>query len=268
MFSATYIGGSMNMAAVTQAVGLDPSLVTASVAADNVVGVLYLAFLALAPSLISFNAGSGAATRNRRSTVTESETIRASRHSRYPARSPAPGYRRGAVVRDLRRGPGAGDVAGRVRVHHPVHHRAHCAGGQLFPRQLDRLKGDYEIGLFLMYLFFAAIGISADVVAMIIQLMEIAVFAAIVIVICHALMIFGLGRVFRTDLMDTVIASNACVAGPATAARPGRRQGQRRTWWYRPCCWVCSATPWPISSALAWRTCWADVKTENRGRLQ
>lgn len=224
VFSATYIGGSMNMAAVTQAVDLEPSLATASVAADNVVGVLYLAFLALAPSLIFLQ--------------------------RWFRTSPE-GLQSGDSPDDV------DDSAPRVTPLDPLHlgigvalSFAICALGQalaawfgvagytilfitaitvilanVFPRQLDRLKGDYEIGLFLMYLFFAAIGISADVVAMINSAMEIAVFAAIVI-ICHALMIFGLGRVFHTDLMDTVIASNACVAGPATAAALAAGKGR------------------------------------------
>lgn len=218
VFSATYIGGSMNMAAVTQAVELDPSLVTASVAADNVVGVLYLAFLALTPSLVFIQRWFRASDKEPKAHDEEGEDE-------------------------------AGEPASGVTPLDPLHlgiavalSFAICAVGQalatwlgvsgytilfitaltvlvanLFPRQLDRLKGDYEVGLFLMYLFFAAIGIGADVAAMISSALDIAAFAAI-IVICHALMIFGLGRVFRTDLMNTVIASNACVAGPATAA--------------------------------------------------
>lgn len=57
VFSATYIGGSMNMAAVSQSVSLDPAVAVASVAADNVVGVVYLAFLALVPSMVFSDGG-------------------------------------------------------------------------------------------------------------------------------------------------------------------------------------------------------------------
>lgn len=226
VFSATYIGGSMNMAAVTQAVDLEPALTTASVAADNVVGVLYLAFLALAPSLIFLQ----------RWFRTSAEGLQGD-----DSDSPAD----------------ADDSQSQVTPLDPLHlgigvalSFAICALGlalaqwfgvagytilfitaitvilaNMLPRQLDRLQGDYEVGLFLMYIFFAAIGISADLVTMISSAMEIAVFAAIV-VICHAVMIFGLGRVFRTDLMDTVIASNACVAGPATAAALAAGKGR------------------------------------------
>ncbi|WP_376696786.1 DUF819 family protein [Wenzhouxiangella sp. EGI_FJ10305] len=229
VFSATYIGGSMNMAAVAQAVELDPSMVTASVAADNVVGVFYLAFLALAPSLALF---------------------------RRWFRVPDDGV--GATEKESGRAPGGdADAEPAVTPLDPLHlgiavalSFTICAAGQamaswfgvggyailfitaltvlvanLFPGQLGRLKGDYEVGLFLMYLFFAAIGISADVAAMISSALEIAAFAAI-IVLSHAAMIFGLGRVFRTDLMDTVIASNACAAGPASAAAMAAGKGR------------------------------------------
>ncbi len=229
VFSATYIGGSMNMAAVTQAVDLDPSVATASVAADNVVGVFYLAFLALAPSL---------ALLRRWFRVTEDE-------------SPLTGDESGQT-------PNVGsEMEPAVTPLDPLHlgiavalSFTICAVGQAlaiwfgvggyailfitaltvlvanaFPHQLRRLKGDYEIGLFLMYLFFAAIGISADVAAMISSALEIAAFAAI-IVLCHALAIFGLGRLFRTDLMDSVIASNACAAGPASAAAMAAGKGR------------------------------------------
>lgn len=242
VFSATYIGGSMNMAAVTQAVDLDPSVATASVAADNVVGVFYLAFLALAPSLALLRRWFGVTT-----TGVSSEASGVTGDD-----SPMLG---GTTTKDA--GPAPTPDASPLPLLDPLHLGIAlalsfmlCAAGQalatwfgvggyailfitalsvlvanLFPRQLDRLKGDYEIGLFLMYLFFAAIGISADVAAMISSALEIAAFAAIV-VLCHALMIFGLGPVLRIDLMDSVIASNACAAGPASAAAMAAGKGR------------------------------------------
>jgi uncharacterized membrane protein len=51
IFSATYIGGSMNMAAVAQVVEIDPTVLSSSVAADNVIGVMYLGLLIMMPSM-------------------------------------------------------------------------------------------------------------------------------------------------------------------------------------------------------------------------
>lgn len=229
VFSATYIGGSMNMAAVTQAVDLEPSLATASVAADNVVGVLYLAFLALAPSLLFLQRWFRTNAKELQGIAEQSDG--ADREKRDSSSGVTP-------LDPLHLGIGVALSFAICAVSQAVATWFGVAGytilfitaitvlvANVFPRQLDRLKGDYEIGLFLMYLFFAAIGISADVLAMINSAMNIAVFAAIVVA-CHALMIFGLGRVLRTDLMDTVIASNACVAGPATAAALAAGKGR------------------------------------------
>jgi len=239
VFSATYIGGSMNMAAVTQAVELDPSLVTASVAADNVVGVMYLAFLALVPSLAIFRRWFGVTVDELRVTVDGLRENDDTRKSDTAADGTVTRHPSPVTALDL--------------VHLGVALAisfAICAVGQwlagvlgvggysilfitaltvlvanVFPRQLAKLTGDYEFGLFFMYLFFAAIGISADVAAMITSAPLIALYAAM-IVLCHALAVFGLGRVFRTDLMDSVIASNACAAGPASAAALAAGKGR------------------------------------------
>ncbi|NEZ04969.1 DUF819 family protein [Wenzhouxiangella sp. XN201] len=229
VFSATYIGGSMNMAAVTQAVDLDPSLATASVAADNVVGVFYLAFLALAPSLVLFQRWFRVTGDELRTTSDESVQAandRADAESDVIPLDPlhlgialAVAFTICAIGQALATWFGVGGYAILFITALAV------LVANVFPRQLGRLNGDYEVGLFMMYLFFAAIGISADVAAMINSALEIAAFAAI-IVFCHALVIFGLGRVFRTDLMDTVIASNACAAGPASAAAMAAGKGR------------------------------------------
>jgi len=49
--AASYIGGSMNYAAVGEVLEIESSLFLAGAAADNVIGVLYMAGLALMPAL-------------------------------------------------------------------------------------------------------------------------------------------------------------------------------------------------------------------------
>ncbi len=225
VFSATYIGGSMNMAAVTQAVELDPALATASVAADNVIGVFYLALLALAPSLRWV----------RRWFRTDAARLEAATvEGRDHADAPETRTRLDLVHLGLGLGlsftlcamgqvlAGAFGVPGYAILFITA---LAVLAANLFPRQLARLEGDYEIGLFFMYLFFAAIGLSADVAAMITSALIVAAYAALIVMV-HALAVFGLGRLFRVDLMDAVIASNACSAGPASAAAMAAGKGR------------------------------------------
>lgn len=215
----------MNMAAVTQAVGLDPSLATASVAADNVIGVMYLAFLALVPSLALFrwwykhsNKGAG---------LLDEETV-------------IEGNKEDVVAIDLRHIGLALGLSFSICAVGKLLANFFGVGGynimfitaitilvaNLFPQQLKTLKGDYEIGLFFMYLFFTVIGVSADVIAMLDKAMVVAFYAAIII-FCHGIVIFGGSKFFKLDLMEVVIASNACASGPASAAALAAGKGRR-----------------------------------------
>lgn len=225
VFSATYIGGSMNMAAVTQAVDLDPSIATASVAADNVVGVMYLAFLALLPSFALAQKWFGHTQPSVDAVARHVESIDDQENN---------------VTLDLRHiGVALGLSFAICAAGKAIAYSLGVDGysimfitaltiliANLYPKQLKTLKGDYEVGLFFMYLFFAAIGISADVVAMLDEAFVIAIYAA-VIVVCHAIVIFGGSKFFKLDLMEVVIASNACASGPASAAALAAGKGRR-----------------------------------------
>lgn len=221
VMSATYIGGSMNFVAVSQAVGLDPAIVTAAVAADNVIGVFYLAFLGLVPSISLF-----------RWWYRTTEDGNLSQTSEMPDEE--------VVAIDLRQiGLGLGISFAICAIGKATAEYYGLAGfsiifitgftlviANLFPKQLKSLQGDYEIGLFLMYLFFAIIGLGSDVGAMFDHALVIAIFAAL-IVVCHAVLIFGGSRFFKLDLLEVVIASNACASGPASAAALAAGRGRR-----------------------------------------
>ncbi len=263
VFSATYIGGSMNMAAVTQALELEPALAIASVAADNVVGVVYLGLLALAPSLLFlqrwFREGGvvvaqDGAPEGASAERSDTETLVAEQavtHRDVPAGDAAIDGNAAAEGQagetespehtrfdPIHIGIALALSFGLCFAGHWLAERFGLGGysilfittlavvfANLFPGTLARLQGDYTLGLFFMYLFFAAIGLSADVAAMITSAPVVAVYAAI-IVACHALVVFGVGRFVRSDLMDSVIASNACSAGPASAAAMAAGKGR------------------------------------------
>ncbi len=221
VFSATYIGGSMNMAAVSQSLMLDPSLATASVAADNVVGVIYLAFLALVPSLAFFRWWF-------KSPETDGTTdIREVTLEKTPAHLNLMhlGFAIGLSFAICASGKAMADYLGVSSYSIMFITAITLVLANIFPHQLKKLQGDYEIGLFLMYVFFVAIGISADIAAMLDKALIIALYAA-VIVVCHGVFIFGGSRFFKLDLFEVVIASNACASGPASAAALAAGKGR------------------------------------------
>ena len=224
IFSATYIGGSMNMVAVGRALEVDPSVMSASVAADNVVGVMYLAFLAMVPSLALFQRWY----RNSRQAAPELQQTQeqlAAEKTGSELNLAHAGFALGLSFLTCALSVALAEYFGVGGYSIMFITALALLVANLFPRQLAKLKGDYEIGIFFMYVFFAAVGISADIGAMLDHALILGVFTA-VIMICHALVIFVGGRLLRVELMEVAIASNACYGGPASAAALAAGKGR------------------------------------------
>ena len=93
-----------------------------------------------------------------------------------------------------------------------------------FPRRLKTLRGEFELGTLFMFVFFAVIGASTNVSILLEHSIALMGFAAVVILV-HLSLLLLVSRLFRFDLADTLIASNACIAGPATAAAMAASRG-------------------------------------------
>jgi len=214
IFCATYVGGSMNYAAVAEALELrSGDLLTAGIAADNLVMTLYFLVLFSLPS-IGWLRG------------------------RYPKRAGIEGTD-GARVADHGRirDTSLFELAGSLAVGAGL-----CAAGYglaasigypsggillvtamtvalatLLPRAFGALGGADRLGTLLMQVFFAAIGASANVRVVLTAGSKLFVFAALILAI-HLLVILLAGRLLRLDLAEIVIASNANMGGPTTAA--------------------------------------------------
>jgi uncharacterized membrane protein len=87
----------------------------------------------------------------------------------------------------------------------------------LFPRQLSSLAGAHELGVLLMQVFFAVIGASASVALVLAHGMVLFAFAVGILTL-HLVVILIAGWLLRLDLAEVVIASNANMGGPTTAA--------------------------------------------------
>jgi len=100
------------------------------------------------------------------------------------------------------------------------------AVANLFPKAMEVLEGDFEVGILMMYLFFVTVGASADIAAMVDSAMIIVLLVTIIVVV-HMLVVFVGSRFFKLDLAEVIIASNACSAGPTTAAALAASKGWR-----------------------------------------
>src|SRR5690606_27548627 len=87
----------------------------------------------------------------------------------------------------------------------------------LFPRYFENIHGTQEIGTFLIYIFFVVIGVPASIQVILQNAPLIFVFCALMVII-NMIISFGIGKIFKFSLEEIILASNANIGGPTTAA--------------------------------------------------
>lgn len=87
----------------------------------------------------------------------------------------------------------------------------------LFPKFFDSLRGSQEIGTYLIHIFFVVIGIPASIPLIIDNAPLLLVFAFIIVAINLTISLVG-AKVFKFELEETLLAVNANIGGPTTAA--------------------------------------------------
>ena len=86
-----------------------------------------------------------------------------------------------------------------------------------FPAAMNKLEGEFEVGMLLMYLFFAAVGAGTDAIPIVSNALNLFFFGMINIIVHLALVLLG-ARLLKIDLAEAIIASGAALVGPAPTA--------------------------------------------------
>ncbi|MBT2215765.1 DUF819 family protein [Virgibacillus dakarensis] len=86
-----------------------------------------------------------------------------------------------------------------------------------FSRFFENIHGAQEIGTYLIYIFFVVIGVPASLPLLISNAPLLLVFLGI-IVLFNMLVTFTVGKLFKFSLEEIIVASNANIGGPTTAA--------------------------------------------------
>ena len=215
-FTATYIGGSVNYAAlveVTQLAQADPSFVTAATAVDNLCGALFLALLAVLPGwhwlarrFLARDHHVGAAQQPVAGQVDAASMMYAATFALIIV-----------VLGDWLTGwlrLAFGDWAGNWR--YAVITVLALIPATAWPRHMTRLHGGQALGVALSFVFFAALAAGADVMELLRQA-PLLLLAVVLLLAVHAVVTFGLGRVLRFSLPELITASNAAILGATTA---------------------------------------------------
>jgi len=225
IFTGTYIGGSLNFAAVAEATGMqDSSLLAAAVAADNVITNLHFLLIILIPG-IAWMARRYPTRHMDNADVVELDPdapphVVANLDVSGLLASLALAFAIAAL------GNWLGALSGYPQFAILITTAIAVALATLFPARLRRLSGYREAGNVMMFIFLASIGASADVW----ELIEIApvlfLFAAIIITV-HLVVLFGLGLLFRLDLAELAMASAVAIGGPSSAPALASAKGWR-----------------------------------------
>lgn len=211
VFSATYVGGSLNFAAVAEAIGFrDPTSLAAGVAIDNVVGLGYFLFVGGIASWPLFKRHF--AWRADRLAVAVEDDDNAQRTPTIIDLSVALGLATLACALGtaIAKALGQGSYA---LLYITVLMVVIATLGR---RWLKTIAGPELVATLFMYLFFALLGSGANLGAMLSAAP--ALFAYVLIIFAvHLVFILVGARLCRLNFAEIVIASAACIGGPPVA---------------------------------------------------
>lgn len=234
MMTGSYIGGGVNFAALAGAFNLPGEVVSATTVADNLLMTLYFFVLILIPSIPFFrkhfphphqdeveNFGKTDETK----TIASAYWGRKEISLKDIAFAMATSFIIVAVSKVI-----AEFLAEAIPTSNPVLALLNALLGNMYliittismicatfsPKFFGEIRGTQELGTFLIYLFFFVIGVPASIV-MILKNSPLLLVFCLIIVIINMLVIFAMGKLFKFDLEDIILASNANIGGPTTA---------------------------------------------------
>ena len=91
-------------------------------------------------------------------------------------------------------------------------------------KQAGEMRGAQELGTWMIYLFFFVIGVPASIGVLIQNAPLLLIFCMVIVLVNMAFCFIG-GKLLRFDLEDIILASNANIGGPTTAAGMAISQG-------------------------------------------
>lgn len=236
VFTGTYIGGTVNFAALGDAFDVSGNMLSAATVADNLLMALYFFVLIAMPSIGFFRkhythphvdeVEAAGAKGDQDETLAAQYWGRKEISLKDIAFCAATAFVIVAVSKIL-----AGVMADAIPTSNAVLSMVNTFLGNEYlwittiamicataaPGFFGEMQGSQEIGTFLIYIFFFVIGVPASVPMIIRNSPLLLVFAAIVVIVN---MLFGLigGKLLKFDLEDIILTSNANIGGPTTAA--------------------------------------------------
>ncbi len=223
VLSATYIGGSMNFVAVSEVLQFeDKSIVTAALAADNVAGTLFVVWIILLPTLRVFRRWIPSPIADAAEAATTATTNAASSTPPFNLLHITSALAVSGAI--CAAGYGTARALGIPNYGILFSTALSLIVATAFHGQIAKLRGHDQVGMFIMYMFFATIGAGTELAVLIET--GLMIFAlAMTILLVHATVVLVAAKIFRFDLATVAIASFACIGGPAPPAAVAAARG-------------------------------------------
>ncbi|WP_047986011.1 DUF819 family protein [Ornithinibacillus californiensis] len=236
MMTGSYIGGSVNLAALSARFETPGELISATVVADNLMMALYFLVLMLIPTLSFFRKRYNAPHQEYVEKFSgKTENLAASYWKRQEISLRDIGLASGsafalvAVSFSL-----AGFFDQLIPTGENVNILLNVLNGILgdnylmlttitllavtiFSRFFEKINGAKEIGTYLIYIFFVVIGVPASL-PVILQNAPLLFVLVFIMVALNMIISFVFGKFFKYNLEEIILASNANIGGPTTAA--------------------------------------------------
>lgn len=235
MMAGSYIGGGVNFVAMSESFSAPGELVSAAVVADNLLMALYFFVLIAIPSISFFMK------KFNHPYIDEIEKIGTNEKGKTQAAS----YwgRKEISLKDIAFSAGSAFVIVAISTEIAKFLGAIIPTGNFIlnlfnglfgnkylimttittllatyiPQFFGEIRGSQELGTFLIYIFFVVIGVPASIPVILSKSPLLLVFCAIMVLI-NMLITLIFGKLLKFNLEEVLLASNANIGGPTTAA--------------------------------------------------
>ena len=234
VMTGTYIGGSVNLAAIASSFDIASEVISAAVVSDNLLMALYFFVLIAIPSMTLF-----------RKLFDHPHIKEVESMDIKEGETPASSYwsAKEISLKDIALSVGSAFIIVAISSNLATYLSNTIPTSNIFlkvtntllgnqyliittltmtcatlkPDFFGKLGGAQEIGTFLIYLFFVVIGAPASIVSIFFKSPLLLVFC-LIIVSSNMIVTFLGAKMFKFNLEDAILASNACIGGPTTAA--------------------------------------------------
>ena len=231
MMVGSYIGGGVNFVAVSSAFEIPKELISAATVADNLLMVFYFLILLMIPSIGFFKKHFKFAYTE---DVKEEEEKAYGKDTVITVQDVAFVFAISVVIvtvsftlSEIISGLGDNSLIQLVSNKYLILTTLTVACSTIFAKYFKKISGANEIGTFLIYLFFVVIGIPASIGAIIEKSPLLLVFCAIMVFVNMSVTFAG-AKIFGFTVEEAILASNANIGGPTTAAAMAISKGWHR----------------------------------------